>query len=535
MIMISFVLFSLSGLLLKAGSVKAASAPLPTPRGPDRYTTVKVNYTLYEWWLVSWQDNQVSCDFTVDHDDLPTDDDVYNNCGSDVFDAWKANSQPCSQDDTTLCAGFYLQAVGSKPAQKEVVVKLPPPEVYLSLKGCNPDPDGWCTQQPTLVMKASEPLPNESITGIQGIAGNDPFSCKGDHCDFNLQTTSDRGIHMQFWANSSYGDSSQIFDALVRVVDDSKNDSERLTSRYYVYVFSSQWTGAPVASCAQTWEAFPPTDGLPNWLTTPTSAADLASSIPYEYLAGNLITQGVVDISACDDHGVLPDGSVSQCGLDAAKPIVDEWQNRFDGLIFNVAQDTEVPAQLLKNLFSRESQFWPGVFRDSKDVGLGQLTENGADTALLWNPSFYDQFCPLVLDQSVCKKKGYANLKSSQQALLRGALIRTVNASCSDCPFGLDLSRADFSVGVFAHTLLANCEQAGQVVQNVTGSAPGANVSYEDMWRFTLVNYNAGAGCLWDALKSAYHPDSPLDWATVSPLLDQSCPGAVDYVNAISQ
>jgi len=42
-----------------------------------------------------------------------------------------------------------------------------------------------------------------------------------------------------------------------------------------------------------------------------------------------------------------------------------------------------LPAQLLKNLFARQSQFWPGVFRDNPDAGLSQLTENGADPALL--------------------------------------------------------------------------------------------------------------------------------------------------------
>ena len=221
--------------------------------------------------------------------------------------------------------------------------------------------------------------------------------------------------------------------------------------------------------------------------------------------------------------------------MDAAESAVDEWQDQFDSLIFNVAQDTQVPAQLLKNLFSRESQFWPGVFRNGKDVGLGQLTDNGADTTLLWNPSFYKQFCPLVLDASVCAANGYSNLSTYRQDMLRGALIRAVDATCTHCPLGLDLSRADFSVGVFAHTLLANCEQAGRIVRNIIGDAPGVIVSYEDMWRLTLVNYNAGPGCLSRTIRDAYKPDSPLDWATVSPFLDDNCPGAVKYVEDISK
>jgi hypothetical protein len=313
-----------------------------------------------------------------------------------------------------------------------------------------------------------------------------------------------------------------------------------------VDVLSTQWIGIPAASCAQAWESFPPPEGLPQWLTTPENSAQLQSNIPYAYLAGNLISQGLVDVSACADGGLLPGGTASECGLIAAKPMADEWQNRFDAMIFKVADETQVPAQLLKNLFSRESQFWPGVFRNGKDVGLGQLTEDGADTALLWNPSFYRQFCPLVLDKDTCEQRVYSKglptdlyhpaLSDKQRALLRGALVHSVDARCDTCPLGLDLSRADFSVSVFAHTLLANCEQAGNIFRQVTKSAPGLSATYEDMWRFTLVNYNAGSGCLAEAVQQAKSGNAKsLDWKSVSGLLDEACMGAVKYVDDISK
>jgi len=123
--------------------------------------------------------------------------------------------------------------------------------------------------------------------------------------------------------------------------------------------------------------------------------------------------------------------------------------------------------------------------------------------------------------------------------MLRAALVGSVDASCSDCPLGLDLSRADFSVGVFAHTLLANCEQAGKIVLDVTGKQPGLMVSYETMWRFTLINYNAGSGCLVEAVTQAYIPGAevPLSWDGVSAALnaDDACSGAISYVDGISQ
>jgi hypothetical protein len=274
--------------------------------------------------------------------------------------------------------------------------------------------------------------------------------------------------------------------------------------------------------------------GPPAWLSTPLRPEDLASNIPYSYLAGNLIAQGVVDASKCPNGGLLSDGAASQCGIDVARPAVTAWQNQFDSLIFNVAQQTGVPAQLLKNLFSRESQFWPGVFTTKADVGLGQLTDKGADTTLLWNPSFFEQFCPLVLDESVCSKR-YAFLDEKEQETLRGALVHSVDAACPDCLLGIDLTQADFSVGIFAQTLIANCSQTGRIVSNVSGLPVGQAATYEDLWRFTLVNYNAGPGCLIIALEDTVMLGEPLVWSSVSNHITPACQGVIDYIADISR
>lgn len=514
----------------------AASTPITTPTGPDRYASVSMDVTLYEWWMAAWSDNNVYCSFYVDHGGLPNADDIISACGTDLYNKWFEHSKPCVEADARDCPGFYFIQVSSKPGKKDVTVKLPSPDVWVSVENCAVDGSGWCTQQPNLVLTGEEHLPNESITSISGIAGNDPFNCAGKSCIFKLSGTNPTGIHLTFWANSSYGDTSKAFEAIVRVIADG-GTSTRLTPRWHVDVISTQWTGAQIASCAAAWESFPPTTGLPQWLSTPPTSEGLKSKIPYDYLAANLISQGVVDASACPDGGLNRDGSANGCGMQAAQPAVQEWQNRFDSLIFDVARAGDVPAQLLKNLFSRESQFWPGVFRNGKDVGLGQMTEGGADTALLWNPTFYNQFCPLVLDANLCKTKGFANLRPAQQALLRGALVGSVDARCMDCPLGLDLARANFSVRIFAHTLLANCEQAGKIVQNVTSSMPGQKVEYESLWRFTLVNYNAGPGCLANALTQAYDPtiQNPLSWDRVAPILEANCPGAAGYVDDVSR
>ena len=59
-------------------------------------------------------------------------------------------------------------------------------------------------------------------------------------------------------------------------------------------------------------------------------------------------------------------------------------------------------------------------------------------------------------------------LTDAQQNILRGALVQKVNATCDDCPAGIDLTQANFSIHVFAETLVGNCSQADRVLYNVT-------------------------------------------------------------------
>lgn len=238
--------------------------------------------------------------------------------------------------------------------------------------------------------------------------------------------------------------------------------------------------------------------------------------------------------SACPGGGTVQGGAANQCGLEKARAAVNEWQNRFDEIIMTAALETGVSAHLLKNLFARESQFRPGQFQTLGDIGLGQLTEGGADTALFWNSSFYYQFCPLVLSGERCGK-GYMHLKEDERLLFRQSLVASVNATCEICPLGMDLSHADFSINVFAQTLIANCRQTGQVVRNFTGGAPGASVSYENLWKFTLVNYNAGPGCIADAISGAQLKGLELTWENITPYLPPACTPAIDYANDISK
>ena len=259
----------------------------------------------------------------------------------------------------------------------------------------------------------------------------------------------------------------------------------------------------------------------------------METDIPYNYLAGRLIAQGVVDASSCQGGGLLPNGYADACGLELALPKVQEWQNQFDASIIQVANSTGVPGQLIKNLFAQESQFWPGAFKDPKEFGLGQLTDNGAETILLWNPSFFSQFCPLVLDEKACQR-GYIYLSKEYQAILRGALALEAKADCPECEAGIDLTNANFSIKLFAETLLANCEQVAQIVYNATSLTPGEVSSYEDLWRFTIANYHVGPGCLSYAMYIAWTARAEMDWQHISSYLTKPCQSVIPYVEKVT-
>lgn len=521
---------------------KTAQAEEPTPEPYARRTTLSYEYTAYRWWVVEWRTNWIACELVIEHAGLPYPDEIRTWCEPHVYNLWR-NTQPCvlttPEQPLTACPGYYLHLAEQWQASREIEVELPLPSVWLSLEGCTADlPPGQCDRLPLLRLEAAEPLPNEMIIAINGTLGNEPFACRGSTCTVPLRPTGLQGETLEFWADSSYGDSSPHYTALVRVLPrgdfmapEGRTDQ---TPLYYVDILSSQWRGSMQASCAETWQSFPDPGGPPPWLSTPNDPQGLYSSLTLYYLAGILITRGEVDASDCPAGGLQAPLVANTCGMQRAYDLVLEWQNRFDEEIWRVAQESGVPAQLLKNIFTRESQFWPGIYRTYREAGLGQLTENGADTLLLWNPTFFAQFCPLVLHQSRCDL-GFGNLKAEEQAMLRGALVRQVNASCSECPAGIDLTQTRYSIHVFAEGLKANCEQVGRLISNLTGRMAGEVSSYTDLWRFTLVNYNAGPGCLLRALRGAYSAGEPLDWEHVATHLEPACRGAIDYVRDISE
>jgi hypothetical protein len=70
--------------------------------------------------------------------------------------------------------------------------------------------------------------------------------------------------------------------------------------------------------------------------------------------------------------------------------------------------------------------------------------------------------------------------------------------------------------------VLANCEKVNQIIYNATGKSAG-QLEYEDLWKFTLLNYNAGSGCLSRAIRQTVINKQPLLWGNVVQYLEPVC------------
>jgi hypothetical protein len=515
---------------LKLANAQDGSEP------PKRQKETIVQYIEYAWWLTSWDDNQVVCQVYVDHEGLPEIEEVFHACGFDTYNQWlttpSCSASPGEENLEASCEGLYFFLQDSRPMERVEITSLPPMEMWVSLEGCQAsDYYFYCRQSPVLQLAAVEPIPNEDVVSIYFHIDGQTFVCLRDTCEIPLPQTSKRGLPIRFWSISSFGDHSEQFTAKVRNVAPNAENG----GRWQVNVLSSQWLGDDLACCSDTWAAFPPTADLPLWLQTPRASEELASDVPYTYLAGRLIAHRVVDATDCLwNGGFLANGSANTCGLEKSRQEVDSWQNRFDTHILQVAQESGVPGQLMKNIIAQESQFWPGPYLAGHEHGLSQITEMGADAVLFWNPDFYDKFCPTMLSDYECQKP-YTQLDVYNQMLLRGALAVQAGASCPDCPYGIDLEKIDFGIDLLAQALLANCEQISQILFDVTGRDPGEVSDYVNLWRLVLANYNAGSGCVDLAVRMTWVDGVPLVWDDVAQSLPYLCRGAIDYVHNITQ
>jgi len=488
----------------------------------------------YTWWLIYSVDQSIACEINVKHEGIPTPAEVLSFCGSTLQQKY-IDSTTCSATEGDACREVYLQLIGTQTVAEEPAAALPMPPIWLDPSSCMSE-EGYCQGIPAIRLVSEDTPQYEKVVSIEGELDGESFSCSASSCELSLSPTDANGVDLTFWGVALSGNTTDEFTALVRVTPVETDEADGLSSTlvYSIEVLSSQWRGEQHSSCASIWQVFPEVQGPPEWLDTPAEASDLNSTQSLYFLSAMLIQNGMVDASNCTGGGLITGNIASRCGMEMAAEAAIAWQNQFDDEILQIAIDTGVPGKLLKNLFIRESQLWPGIFLGAEEVGLGQLTEEGADAALLWNPDFYSEFCPMIYSRTTCRK-GYGNLEEEQQAVLRGALVRAADVSCEECPLRVNLDEVEFSIKIFAETMYGNCAQVNRMIYNLTRKSAGKVSEYNDLWRFTLVNYNAGPGCLWKAMSRTWRAKDEMDWEHVAANLDPICRVAVDYVDAISE
>lgn len=261
-----------------------------------------------------------------------------------------------------------------------------------------------------------------------------------------------------------------------------------------------------------------------HWLYMPSSPKELATNEYYGFLSGQLIQTGAVNASDCPLNGLWATGYANACGLEKTREASLYLQNVYDDEILAVGNGIGVPPVMMKQLIRYESQFWPMPW-GPYHTGLGHLTWIGASNALLWSP------------QLLLETKANA---PDQLSSLPDTLLSMMNASCPTCTYKMDVPKAEKSVHYLGEALLGYCRQTSQVVQNATDKNAADVVDYATIWKLTLLNYNTGPLCVYDAINASYgsvdkKADTKLSWNVIAKNIDNKyCQRGIRYVENIT-
>ena len=371
-------------------------------------------------------------------------------------------------------------------------------------------PNGY-VERPYVILTAFASIARSESVIIRGYINNQEIICTDSPCIVYL----DGSARIIFRAFVSTGESSEEVISSVSVVNDSQG--------YLVTIDSVSQFASFVDSCALSWGVKDEENA--SWDSFVQFPYQINTKKTLHTLVRNLILNGIVDTSACTSGGL----SVgldwpTACGLETAASTMIDWQNQFDEYIWLAGKEHGIPPKILKSLIEVESQFWPGNSRFYLDeFGLGQINQLGVDVLLRKDPSMFQEICPTVLSDCAIP---YVSLDASQQALIRGALVQSVDATCPSCEYGLDLDVAKDSISLIARLLKSNCQQIGDILGEDT-----EDVVYEDLWRFTFASYHSGISCFNNAVENTKDAGDDINWENLGDRL--KCGKGADYVDGV--
>jgi hypothetical protein len=378
---------------------------------------------------------------------------------------------------------------------------------------------GYCDQVPKLNFQLQERVGGYDSYNIQVVIGTTKENCEGETCLLEMPITDADGVRVEYYALTGVNNETRHQEFTMRNL---KTDSTQ--GKYLFEILGEEWQDQ-AAPCAYTWMLYPSVEEEQTpWMTRVNNVDQLLTFKGYSLLAGKLIWYGFADASQCEDSGLLENKAASECGISAAMGEVTTHQNQYNQLIMGAAQQTNIPARILKGVVAQESQFWPD-WPELDETGFGMLSNMGMDMLLSWNPSFYLDVCSKYYGEVECGF-GYSSLTTAQQEFLQNVSLRR---KATDQEFDL-----------IAETLVAGCNQTAQIVDNYTDKEINEVTDYETLWRMTLGIYHAGSGCIGDALEDlvdGLSADEKLDlffkWKDLVKNLPEGCESAATYFDKV--
>ena len=362
--------------------------------------------------------------------------------------------------------------------------------------------------EPFITLWAFESLPEIKLE-MRGSENLREFICTGSPCKLPLTESST----IRFIAYNASGDQSPEVYAHVTV--------ERREGGYSIVVDSTSQFSLFQDSCSTIWKTI--YTGGDSWSRFPQSPFELNSNKILHLLSSRLIINSVVDAKDCPNGGLgIGSEYPTGCGVERANDKMVEWQNQYDFQIWLTSLEIGIPPKLLKSLIEYETQYWPSNERFYLDeIGLGQINQLGIDVLLRQDPQFYGRICSTVY--SDCSLP-YLSLDPAVQAVIRGAVMSSIDATCTTCTAGINIAKANQSIPIIAQLLKANCQMVGYL-----DLQRDPLVEYEDLWKFTMATYHSGYSCVQDAARLAKNKKESLTWDALSP--NFACDGAKSYVD----
>jgi hypothetical protein len=198
------------------------------------------------------------------------------------------------------------------------------------------------------------------------------------------------------------------------------------------------------------------------------SPESLMTDASLPWLAGKLIWNNVISVDSCQGSGLDPlTLAANPCGLTHAKSFVYQWQNQFNPEIYSAALAYHVPARLLKRMMMTESQLWPFYNGKAGEISIMQVTDNGLDTLLRFDPA---------IDPT------YLSRTDQGRQWSRGATRQIF--TCLNCSLEDAVTHIKQTMPYYARLLAAFHCRAVTINPALTGA---------DTWRQAVVDYNGSA------------------------------------------